>query len=53
LDKYLGPAFEARGDPVLDWSKPTLKFKISGPIDGAQDSMLGKIIEVDDPEMPF
>ena len=37
----------------MDWSKPTLKFKISGPIDGAQESMLGKVIEVDDPAMPF
>jgi hypothetical protein len=53
IDKHLAPGFEARGDPVMDWAKPSLKFKITGPIEGAEDAPLSQVIKVGDPEAPF
>lgn len=45
---------EARGDPVLDWNKQNLKFKITGPMDGVEkDSSLSKLHEVADMRVPF
>ena len=53
VDKHLTSAFEARGDPVMDWAKPSLKFRINGPLDGPPDSELSKVILIDDPNQPF
>jgi hypothetical protein len=54
LDKYLTPAFEKRGDPVIDWNKPALRFRISGPINEAgENSQLGQVINMVDPNEPF
>ena len=34
LLKQLSTAYEMRGDPVIDWRKPQLQFKIIGPLAG-------------------
>jgi hypothetical protein len=42
LDKYITPGLDLRGDPIIDWNKPALKFRITGPIEIAdQNSQLG------------
>ena len=51
LDKHIAPAMEARGDPVIDWNRQKLTFKITGPLEGAE--VLGKTLEVTDLKVPF
>jgi hypothetical protein len=56
LEKHIAPALEARGDPVIDWNKNNLKFKITGPMAGGdKESALNKVLEIEaaDIRVPF